>query len=183
MNLIIDPRGGFAGDMFAAALISAGANESEMIDAMTIAANKIGKSTISTVKTHDNATRLIMEINHNHGHLAASKARKILTELLNTLNIEGIYSVFANQILENLIKAEKQAHEENTFLTDHHHSHHNHSHDEHHHHHNHIHEEAWLHEAQDIIIDIIGAAKGLQLLNAPVIAHLFCSGITWWRYD
>ncbi len=166
MELIIDPRGGFAGDMFAAALISAGANESEMINVMTVAANKIGKSKISTVKTHDNATRLIMEINHNHGHLAASKARKILTELMNKLNIKNSYSVFANQILEHLIRAEKQAHAENTFLTDHHHSHNN------LHHHHHTHEEAWLHEAQDIIIDIIGAAKGLQLLNAPVKAKL-----------
>ncbi|MCW3785086.1 nickel insertion protein [Plebeiibacterium sediminum] len=183
MKLIIDPRGGFAGDMFAAALISAGASESEMIDAMTIAANKIGNSSISAVKTHDDATRLIMNIHHNHGHLAASKARRILSELLDTLNIKDDYAEFAHQILEHLIKAEKQAHAENTFLTDHHHSHHYHTHEGHHHHHDHTqdeghhhhdhsHEEAWLHEAQDIIIDIIGAAKGLQLLNAPVKAEL-----------
>ncbi len=170
MNLIINPQGGMAGDMFAAALISAGADEENMLEAMIMAANKIGRSSISTNKTHDNAIRLTMTMNHNHGHLAASKARKILTELLEDLNINDSYATFAHNVLENLINAEKQAHAENTFLTDHQHSH-DEKH-EHHHHHKHHHEEAWLHEAQDIIIDIIGAAKGLQLLNAPIQAKL-----------
>jgi uncharacterized protein (DUF111 family) len=181
MNLILDATGGMAGDMFAAALISAGANEKEMIKAMMMAANKIGESSIKAVKTHDEATRLLMTMNHNHGHLAASKARVLLNMLLDALKIDGAYLHFANEVLEVLIKGEKQAHIENTFLTDHHHHSHEHSHDDleghhhghsHHHHHHEEQEEAWLHEAQDIIIDIIGAAKGLQLLNAPVKASL-----------
>lgn len=177
MNLILNATGGMAGDMFAAALISAGANEKEMIRVMSMAANKIGESSIEVVKTHDDASRLLMKMKHNHGHLAASKARVLLDMLLGTLQIEGAYHDFAHEVLEVLIKAEKQAHIENTFLTDHHHHshdatqdhHHGHS---HHHHHHPEQEEAWLHEAQDIIIDIIGAAKGLQLLNAPVKASL-----------
>lgn len=206
MQLILDPTGGIAGDMFAAALISAGADEQKMLDAMLYAANSIGQSTISTQKTHDGATRLHMEMEHNHGHLAASKARIILKQLCDDLKINGAYADFASQVLEILISAEVQAHAENTFLTDHHshpdhhHDHHpndpDHHHDEdghshadhdHHHHHDdsghhHVHhhhehhhhspQEAWLHEAQDVLIDIVGAAMGLQLLLSPTKASL-----------
>ena len=171
MKLLMDPSGGMAGDMFAAALISAGADESRMIEAMLCAANKIGQATISTVKTHDDAVRLIMSMNHNHGHLAGSKAASLLGVLCDELTIEGEYKAFAFKVLEVLIAAEKQAHAENTFLTDHVHGHHHH----HHHHSDDSHredEEAWLHEAQDILIDIVGAAIGLQLLKAPVTASL-----------
>jgi uncharacterized protein (DUF111 family) len=163
MKLILDPSGGIAGDMFAAALISAGADKNKMIEAMTLAANKIGEARIWSELTHDNALRLMMDMNHNHGHLGASKARTLLAELLDVLKIKPKYQEFANNVLEVLIAAEKQAHSENTFLTDHHH---------HHHSHDHHHEEAWLHEAQDILIDIIGAALGMQLLQAPTQAIL-----------
>ncbi len=176
MKLLLDPKGGIAGDMFAAALISAGADENIMINAMQKAANRIGESSIRTEITHDQSTRLVMNINHNHGHLAASKARRLLEEILDIVKIEDEYRDFASDVLEILIAAEKQAHAENTFLTDHHHHsddyghshHHNHAHG----HHHHEQEEAWLHEAQDILIDIIGAAQGLQLLKAPVTAEL-----------
>lgn len=201
MQLLLDPTGGVAGDMFAAALISAGADEKKMLDAMLYAANSIGQSFISIQKTQDGATRLIMEMKHNHGHLAASKARILLTQLCHDLKIQGAYADFSLKVLEILIAAEKQAHAENTFLTDHHphdhdhdHSHdqdrHDHHHDEdghshaHHHHdhhhvghhdhghHHHASEEAWLHEAQDVLIDIVGAAMGLQLLQSPTSAIL-----------
>ncbi|GAF05782.1 nickel insertion protein [Saccharicrinis fermentans] len=176
MKLLIDPSGGMAGDMFAAVLISAGADESRMIEAMLSAAKRIGQATISAVKTHDDAIRLSMCMNHNHGHLAGSKAKALLGELCEELKIEGDYKAFALKVLEALIAAEKQAHAENTFLTDHIHGHHHDHHHSHPHHgddhHHHDEEEAWLHEAQDILIDIIGAAMGLQLLKAPVTASL-----------
>ncbi|TLX77177.1 LarC family nickel insertion protein [Labilibacter sediminis] len=169
MNLLLNPSGGIAGDMFAGALISAGADEKVMLDAMSLAASKIGEAKIWVEKTEDGACRLKMEMHHNHGHLAASKARVILSELLIELSIVDPYISFARDVLEILIAAEKQAHSENTFLTDHHHHH---THDHRHHHHHHENEEAWLHEAQDIIIDIIGATVGMQLLKAPTTAAL-----------
>ncbi|SMO59223.1 Protein of unknown function DUF111 [Saccharicrinis carchari] len=178
MQLLLNPKGGVAGDMFAAALISMGAHEQKMLRAMLQAANKIGQSTISTQKTRDGATRLIMNIKHNHGHLAASKARVLLKQLCSDLKISGIYAHFATEVLEILISAEKQAHAENSFLSDHHHGHgHKDTHHHHKSHHNHLpsqdkEEEAWLHEAQDILIDIMGAAMGLQLLQAPTVAAL-----------
>ena len=181
MQLILDPTGGVAGDMFAALLISAGADEQQMLEAMLAAANKIGTSKIIAETTRDGATRLLMDIKHNHGHLAASKARVLIKELCAELNIDGDYQIFAEKVLEILIAAEKQAHAENSFLTDHHHGHgqqHDHGHHHHHHgdhshnHHHHHEEEAWLHEAQDIVIDIIGAAMGLKLLCAPTTATI-----------
>ncbi len=203
MELILDPTGGIAGDMFAAALISAGADEQKMLDAMLYAANSIGQSSVGIQKTHDGATRLLMKMEHNHSHLAASKARILLKQLCDDLKINGAYADFASQVLEILVSAEKQAHAENTFLTDHHshpdhghdhhpndpdhhhdedghahadhhHNHLHHHHDGHHHadHHHHASEEAWLHEAQDVLIDIVGAAMGLQLLLSPTKAIL-----------
>ncbi len=64
---------------------------------------------------------------------------------------------------------------------DHHHEHHHnhhHNHDDHHHthnnHHNHDLEESFLHEAQDIVIDIMGAVTGLQELGVQPRAFLTC---------
>lgn len=170
MQLIIDPTGGIAGDMFAAALISAGANENKVIDAMLLAANKIGKAKITVSSTDDQSCRLHMQVEHHHGHLSGHKAYHLLEEVFEELKITKLYRDFGFKALDVLVKAEIKAHKENTFLTDHIHAHqHEHGHD---HSHTHHHEDAYLHEAQDILIDITGAVVGLQLLKAPVVAHL-----------
>ncbi len=169
MTIYIDPTGGFAGDMFSAALISAGADENLMTNAMEHAASKIGEATISVSKTIDNATRLLINIQHNHNHLSGHKAKHLLADIFTELKIEEEYKQFGMTALQNLIDAEIKAHKEHTFLTDHLHHTHEHEHGDGHHHHSHSHHqettEAFLHEAQDILIDITGAAFGLQLLN------------------
>ncbi len=184
MALFIDPTGGFAGDMFSAALISAGADEKLMINAMVLAASKIGEATISVAKTKESATRLLIDIRHDYNHLSGHMAKHLLADIFAKLNLEEKYRQFGMTALQNLIDAEIKAHKEHTFLTDHHHPHthdeghhhhhhhshdheHNHDHDHNHNHGHHHHEkaEAFLHEAQDILIDITGAAFGLQLLN------------------
>jgi uncharacterized protein (DUF111 family) len=174
MTLYIDPTGGFAGDMFSAALISAGADKELMTEAMVLAASKIGKATVAVTKTHDDATRLLISIEHDHNHLSGHKAKHLLEDIFEELKLEETYRQFGMTALQNLIDAEIKAHKEHTFLTDHHHPHsheagdHHHSHDHSHNHGHHHHEkaEAYLHEAQDILIDITGAAFGLQLLRA-----------------
>ena len=171
----IDPAGGFAGDMFSAALISAGADEALMLNAMELAASKIGKATVKTEKTKDGATRLLIEIKHEHNHLPGHDARHHLEHIFDDLNVKENYRYFGMVALQNLIDAEIKAHREHTFLTDHHHHSHEHGHhhhDHHGHHHHHDAAEAYLHEAQDILIDITGAAYGLQLLNAGTKAYL-----------
>ncbi|MBR8537021.1 DUF111 family protein [Carboxylicivirga sediminis] len=171
MQLLIDATGGIAGDMFAAALISAGANEEQMLHAMRLAAEKIGKASISTSLTHDGAHRLHIDISHNHGHLSGHKAYHLLEDIFEELGITETYRQFGFKALDVLVKAEIKAHKENSFLTDHIHAHHHHHHNDTDHHHEH-HEDAYLHEAQDILIDITGAVMGLQLLSAPTSASL-----------
>ncbi len=170
MQLYIDPKGGMAGDMFAAALISAGADETNMLSAMKLAAEKIGKVSLDTSLTHDKAYRLHIEIEHHHGHLSGHKAYHLLEDIFDELGIEKSYQDFGFKALKVLVEAEIKAHKENTFLTDHMHAHHHH-HDDTGHNHEH-HEDAYLHEAQDILIDITGAVMGLQLLKASTKAFL-----------
>jgi len=177
MQLYIDPKGGMAGDMFAAALISAGADETQMIQAMQYAAQKIGTATISSSLTHDQAHRLHIAIEHHHGHLSGHKAYHLLEDIFSELNIEPEYQNFGFKALQILVEAEIKAHKENTFLTDHIHAHHHHSHDDADHKHEHQ-EDAYLHEAQDILIDITGAVMGLQLLKASTQAILL-NPVSW----
>jgi uncharacterized protein (DUF111 family) len=168
-KLYIDPTGGFAGDMFSAALISAGADEKKMIEAMEYAASKIGTANIKTGKTKDGATRLIIDIKHDHNHLPGHDAKHLILHIFEELQIKENFMYFGMVALQNLIDAEIKAHKEHTFLTDHHHGH---SHSHGHGHHHHDGPEAFLHEAQDILIDITGAVYGLYLLNAEPQATL-----------
>lgn len=180
MQLYINPEGGMAGDMFAAALIDAGADAKKVTGAMQTAAEKIGKASVHHVKTSDNCSRLYITVEHHHGHLSSHKAVHLLEHLFEDLSIKPLYREFGFRMLEHLIKAENKAHSTYDFDMEHHHHHDDHHYHDHHHshegeethHHHHDVPEAWLHEAQDILIDITGAVMGLQLLSAPINARL-----------
>ena len=173
MELYIQPEGGIAGDMFAAALIDAGADAQKVTQAMQSAAEKLGRATVRHLKTTDNCSRLFIEVEHQHGHLSSTRAMHLLEHLFEDFNIEKKYRAFGVNMLEQLIKAEKEAHATFDFDMEdhHHHDHHTGGEGHHHHHHNEV-PEAWLHEAQDILIDVMGAVMGLQLLSAPTKATL-----------
>jgi pyridinium-3,5-bisthiocarboxylic acid mononucleotide nickel chelatase len=193
MKCLINPAGGMAGDMFSAALISAGADFTMVQKAMTAAGEKLGKAIIARKETEDGATQLSISLTSDRHHLAGSEARVILNDLFLSFAIKERYKEFGLKALEILIAAEKRAHKEFNIVIegDHHqnHSHdhsHEHSHDHgdedgHHHHHPHGHEEdAFLHEAQDIVIDIMGAVMGMQLLDiepqAEMMGPVFVGG-------
>lgn len=158
MKLLIDPKGGIAGDMFTAALISAGADYSYMHAALTKAAGKLGAVNISLNKTDDRSNQLSIELTPNDNHLEGKQARRILEEVFDELDIKEVYMDFGFQILSILLEAEKKAHSDGRFG--------------HLHHHDNPGETTYLHEAQDIIIDITGAVCGLQNLNVSPYACL-----------
>lgn len=174
MELYIHPGGGIAGDMFAAALIDAGADAKRVTGAMQNAAEKLGRASVRHVKTSDGCSRLYIEVEHHHGHLSSNKAIHILEHLFDDHRIKKQYRDFGFSMLNHLIKAEKEAHATFDFDmgTHHHQEHHHHEIGGEAHHHHYIEPEAWLHEAQDILIDVMGAVMGLQLLSAPTDAKL-----------
>ncbi len=182
MKLYIHPQGGIAGDMFAAALINAGADAQKITGAMLGAARMLGNASVEHQKTSDGSSRLLIEVEHHHGHLSSTKALHLLDHLFHDYKIEEKYRALGVMMLQNLIKAEKRAHETHDFEMEKNH-HHEHGEEGHPHHrgnskgHPHPHHqdeapEAWLHEAQDILIDVMGAVMGLQELKAPVTAVL-----------
>jgi len=172
--------------MFSAALIDAGADVQIVTGAMQAAAERLGRAVVSHRKTADDCSRLHIEVEHHHGHLSSTKALHLLEHLFADFSVQDEYRAFGMRMLKHLIAAEKEAHATYEFDMEHHHHHHHH--DEHHHRHedglnasrhrhHHHHEgepEAWLHEAQDILIDVMGAVTGLQELSAPTEAVLTC---------
>ncbi len=152
MKLIIDPAGGIAGDMFSAALISAGADFESLRAVMSKAAVKLGSAQISLDKTPDDAYQLKIALASKRDHLGGKEAGEILTELFSEFGIKKQYQDFGLKILDILLKAEIRAHADLNIKvkTNHHHRH------EH---------DAFLHEAQDIVIDIMGAVMGMQVLQ------------------
>ena len=98
MKLYIDPSGGIAGDMFSAALISAGAPEDKVISGMLAAAKKLGEAEISAIKAEDNSTKLEINFHSKHKHIKGSDAKKILGELFEEYKIKEQY--IAEQIYD-----------------------------------------------------------------------------------
>ena len=180
MRLLINPEGGIAGDMFAAALVSAGAGFPVMQRAMAAAGNKLGSAEIDIRQTTDGSSQLVVRLASNRRHLGAMEARSILLELFEHFGIREKYRDFGLRILDILVRAEQRAHREFNIVIegDHSHAHshhHDHEHDhehEHNHGHSHPHEESFLHEAQDIVIDIMGAVTGMEQLDIEPRAEL-----------
>lgn len=177
MKLLINPEGGLAGDMFAAALVSAGADFKLMQTAMMTAGEKLGTTQIEIKQTADGSSQLDITLNPGKDHLGGNEARTILEELFSQFDIRKKYWNLGMKILEILIKAEKRAHTEYNIVIAGEHSHpHSHHHDHLHTHHHHPsgNENTFLHEAQDIVIDIMGAIMGMQQLDIEPGAELLC---------
>jgi uncharacterized protein (DUF111 family) len=171
MKLLIHPGGGMAGDMFSAGLISVGADFKWMQNVMAAAGQKLGSVQIDIKKTPDSASQMSIQLAPDRRHLGGNEAKEILSELFCRFDIREKYRHFGMEILEILIKAERKAHAEFNIVVGgdhadgHHHTHH------HSHHHEHE-EETFLHEAQDIVIDIMGAVAGMEQLDIEPEAEL-----------
>jgi uncharacterized protein (DUF111 family) len=154
-RLIINPEFGMAGDMFSAACISAGAPAQAILSAMSMAAEPLGGAAIKVVREMRSGTDgvfLDISLTNNEGSIDAGRALSHLEEAIDRAGITQPYADFAVHAMTILTEAERAAHQ-----------------DEHgrvHHHHHTTH----LHEAQDIIIDLAGAALGLELLAVDMDA-------------
>ncbi|MBN1697203.1 MAG: DUF111 family protein [Spirochaetales bacterium] len=144
--LVIDPAFGMAGDMMSAALISAGARDDKVIAAMKLAASSLGDTTIEAVgETRSGVEGIYLNIRllNNEHAIDASVAAEHLVNAIGKAGISKPYAEFALTAMKILTEAEYAVHHNDSARL---HTPH-------------------LHEAQDIIIDLAGAAMGLQLLG------------------
>lgn len=154
MRLIIDTRNGLAGDIMAAGLIGLGADADAVTVAMELAGNLMGGALV----THDCASgihRINVKILEKPGHLHANQARTFLNSAAKDADIAGRWLDNASRALEVLVEAETHVHAHHPALKGHFHGH-----------------EAVLHEASDIIIDIMGMAAGMRELDIHSIEYL-----------
>lgn len=120
-KLYIDPGGGLAGDIFISSLISLGASADTIRKNMKKAADYLGYVELETQISSDGAVRLQMDFHPDRKHLKGKDARHILSQLYTDLDIKQPYRRFGHQILEKLIGAERTAHSEHHFVSDHFH--------------------------------------------------------------
>jgi uncharacterized protein (DUF111 family) len=154
--LIIDPVSGMAGDMFCAALFDAGAEKKRMLAVMQQTAEHIGGAKMSC---HDESrfdiqgTRLYCKYAGQVPHADSDFLSEILQRSCSEHNIRGAYKEYTQRAFSILKQAEQDAHKK---ISENSNQQPGHGHSVH------------LHEAQDIIVDIIGSAWALQHLNVQL---------------
>ncbi len=154
--LVIDPVCGMAGDMFCAALLDLGVEKQEMIDVMQQVARNLGKANINCqneTRLDIRGIRLNCEYTLQDLHSSSDFLSEILQKAYSEHSIHGEYKEYADRTFSILKQAEQAAHKkisggDQKKASDHHAVH--------------------LHEAQDIIVDIIGSAWALQQLDVQL---------------
>ncbi len=149
MKLYIDPTGGIAGDMIISALVSVGADPDFVIQAVERAIKSLGEGKAAFITLQDGATRLQLDTQPAHSHLGSIKGRNMLENLFEELRIDSEYIETGLRAFDILSTSETKAHKLFNIHMGHHHGD----------------DQAWLHEAQDIVIDIAGTIAALQSIG------------------
>ena len=144
----IYPRTGLAGDMLVAGLSAAGGLEpGELGEVLSHAGGLLGRCSVEVVDVGviegAPARRLDIDLEEDLPGLGAERARSLMEQLIVDLGIDRPRGVFVRQGLEALLAAEAAAHGDAG--------------------------ESHLHEAQDILIDLAGAAWCLQRLGVDTV--------------
>jgi len=181
--LYLDAGGGVAGDMLCAGLLALGADADQVLGAMEMMGHYLGEASMALEVLPDGVRRLRISLENNESHLAASRARQILSEGFERLSVPDQYRAYGLRALDILIDAECEAHKNMPEMDHHIHDHRDHDHSHSHgHHDHHSHQETFLHEAQDIVMDICGVMCGLWSLKLNpqivLLGPLFVGGGT-----
>jgi len=168
MNLIIDTRNGLAGDIACAGLLGLGADQENMVPAMTYAAELIGPARILPFIAEGNYSMEI-ELDSNFDPLSESTAFTFLDDIFDRFDILPRYQDFGYEILATICNAERYVHLHDPRL--------GHMLTHPHHHPRHpafakSRQEALLHETQDILVDITGFVTGLQELEIHRVSYI-----------
>jgi uncharacterized protein (DUF111 family) len=144
----IYPRTGLAGDMLVAGLSAAGGLDAgELGEVLTRAGRLLGRCQVAVVDggvvDGAPARRLAITLEAELPGLGADRARALMEQLIPEIGLDRPRADLARGGLEDLLAAEAAAHGDVS--------------------------EPHLHEAQDILIDLAGAAWCLQRLGADTI--------------
>jgi uncharacterized protein (DUF111 family) len=160
MNLLIDTRNGISGNIFNAGLIGLGVNQENMISSMEYAGALIGKAEVVPV-INGKTVKLKTKLETEHYHISESEIKEFLEQSIKKLDMAKFYQEIAKKSLEIICNAERYVHSHHDKLQHmiNHHGLKNAN-------------EAFLHEAKDILIDVVGLSMGLQELNIDKIMYL-----------
>ena len=153
MRLLVDTRNGLAGDIMAAGLIGLGAGPGGITGAMETAGNTMGKTNVKHL--WDKGVHRLSVDFRMPGHLHASEARTNLDQALRDAGITEPWKEMAKKVLGVMTEAEGHVHSHHPALKRHYHG-----------------PEPVLHEASDILIDIVGMSAGMMALGITEIEYL-----------
>jgi len=158
MRLVIDTRAGLAGDIMVAGLIGLGADPDRVCGAMEAAGSLLGPARVRHA-AESGINRLSIRFTQP-GHLSAAEARDVLDRALDAAGLTLPWSGIALNILTVLTEAEAHVHSVHPVLRRHCHG-----------------PEAVLHEASDIVMDVMGTAAGLADLHILTVEYIGPVGV------
>ena len=158
MKLIVDTRAGIAGDIVIAGLIGLGTEKKLMLSSMRKAAEMLGEVTIESI-VEDGVNRVFIKIDSDYSHLGEGEIKRMLEDALKTLEVKSLYAAIVRKVLDILCEAERYVHSHYPRLKAISHKHNSKG-------------KAVLHEAKDILVDVVGFVVGLENLGVEEIFYL-----------
>ncbi len=155
LKLFLNPESGMSGDMMVGALVNLGARVGKIKSAMEVAGQFLGETRVRIYpkkKIDTLATKVDVFFKPFPHQLHREEVDKALREAVKTLGLPEAYAQFAQESLSVLLDAEEDAHREIPDFTD----------------------SSHLHEAADILMDILGTTVALEELGFLPRKNIYC---------
>lgn len=155
LKLFLNPQAGMSGDMMVGALVGLGATSTRIKSAMETVGRFLGDARVRIYphrKMDTQATKVDVFFEPSPHGVDREKTRKALREAVKGLCLPEAYVRFAQESLDILFDAEEEAHREIPGFTN----------------------PSHLHEATDILMDILGSAVALQELGFFPKKNIYC---------